>query len=332
MALDHSNFYCDSNDRNYDRHVSPWVDPPKKEKKMTNQTSADDILRYMKKLNLKYVKFSKGDPILGIPVTWSVNTESMSNDFPDVATKSELMDIFHTQTNEVRKMESISRRYPDVKVYLSENDGGIEWKDGYKESDTAEQLQENVLTRLWIRTKEYFDMEYSIERTRSLIQDYIDDGRIEELKNVLVVLRLNVDKDNHKGFFKKLGQMLLLTAHFRLNYLQYKREILPLIFWAANEISKAEGRKFDFEFYYANTTGQLQQRMDDIEQYNKFYDFNRGTNPNLQTLQVLNSMTGAGQNEGSGDAISRFSNLHAASSGQYYNNSSMAANLPSNSR
>jgi hypothetical protein len=186
-------------------------------------------------------------------------------------------------------------------------------------------VTEGILNRTWISVKEYFDMEYSLERTKTMIDDYLADGRIDELKNFLVVLRLNADKDNHKGFFKKLGQMLLFSSHYRLNYLQYKREILPLIFWAANEISKAEGRKFDFEFYYASTTGQLNSRMNDVEQYNKFYDMNRGVNPNLQTLQVLNSMNP----KDSVGSVAKFSNLHAVSN-QYYNNPGLAATLPSN--
>jgi hypothetical protein len=188
-------------------------------------------------------------------------------------------------------------------------------------------ITEGAVNRLWIRVREYFDMEYSKERTQEMVNDYLEDGRIQELKDFLVVIRMNVDHDKHSGFWKKLGQAMWGTAHWRITYLQYKREILPIIFHAANEITKAEGRKFDFEYYYANVTGEVDARSNEIQKYNKFYDMNQGMNPNLQALQVISSVNSP-PNEN--DALGKFSSLHATVNNQYYNNPNVAANSPMN--
>ena len=114
-----------------------------------------------------------------------------------------------------------------------------------------------TITAWWHKKLDIFNVSFDPSHSKKIVQEYLDDYDLQSLKEYMFFLRAIIEQDEAGSAIKSFVRSLPFGSGIRKSYVAYKREIYQLFKYAESEISRLEGRPFDFEAWYNKTENEL---------------------------------------------------------------------------
>lgn len=131
-------------------------------------------------------------------------------------------------------------------------------------------LTEGKITRSKLYIDEFISLEYDHNRTRKIIDDFIDDYEVRGLKTYLYQLYILSNLDKPNGIFA--GLKFSLSKANRMSFYEHRRQVNQMIKYGESWIRKTEGSNFTVNVEITEVVKEIEsEAVQDIQEIQRVY-------------------------------------------------------------